>query len=85
MGTTNKELKCIKKLCKYYFESDEYFEVCQLASKYCIVGKCIGLEFIKSKMEQIDCQISELVREYNSLSPLREWIEENQEEGENNE
>ncbi len=78
MNTKDKELKCIRGLCKFYFESDQYFEVCQLTSKYCVTGKCIGLEFIKPKIEQVDYQISKLTSEYNYLSHLEEWIEDNQ-------
>ncbi len=75
----NTELKCIKELCKCYFESDKYFEVCQLVSKYCIADKCIGLNAIKPKMEEIICQVSKLLGEYNELAQLESWIKNNQE------
>lgn len=72
------EVKCIRELCKYYFESDKYFEVCQLVSKYCIADKCIGLEAIKPKMKEIICEVSKLMEEYNELAKLENWIRNNQ-------
>ncbi len=74
------KLKCLKDKCKFYFESDKYFEVCQLVSKYCIAGDCIGINEIKSKMEEIACEISKLTTEYNTLACLEDWIKDNQEE-----
>ena len=75
-----KKMKCIKHKCPYYFESDNYFEVCQLVSKYCIVGNCIGVNAIKPKMEELACKISKLTTEYSTLSYLEDWIKDNQEE-----
>lgn len=73
------KIKCIKEKCPYYYESDTYYEVCRLTSKYCVIGDCIGFNNIRYKMEEIACKISNLMNEYNRLECLEDWIKDNQE------
>jgi hypothetical protein len=73
------ELKCIKEKCNFYFESDKYYEVCKLTSKYCVAGDCIGFDWIKPKMEEIGCNVSRLMKEYSDLESLEDYIRNNQE------
>lgn len=72
-------MKCIKYECKYYFNSDDYFEICHVANDYCVSGECIGFDKIDDAIEEIFCTISKLTREYNDLANLKDWIKENQE------
>ena len=44
-----KEYKCIKEKCFLYFNSDDYYEVCQLVSKYVLIDKCYGIKEIPNK------------------------------------
>lgn len=72
-------MKCIKDKCKFYFNSDDYVEICHLANAYCVFGECIGFKEIDGKIEEILCTISKLTRKYNDLGNLKEWIKDNQE------
>jgi hypothetical protein len=72
------ELKCIKENCDYYFESDQYFETCNLISKYVLLNKCFGLDNINEKKEEITCKIAKLVSELEYLEGLEELIKNNQ-------
>lgn len=72
-------LKCIKRKCKYYFESDQkYYEVCRLVSKYVLLDKCYGLDEVTNKKEEIACKIQKLTQEYEYLSFLETWVRDNQ-------
>ena len=44
-----KEFKCIKEKCFLYFSSDNYYEVCQLVSKYVLIDECYGIKEIPNK------------------------------------
>jgi len=72
------KLKCIKWNCKFYHESDNYFETCQLISKYVLLDNCYGLSEIPNKKEELTCKIAKLVKEYDYLSELEELIRDNQ-------
>jgi hypothetical protein len=72
------ELKCIKNNCRYYFSSDQYFETCQLVSKYILLDKCFGLSEVQNKKEEIACKIAKLTEEYEYLSFLETLVEDNQ-------
>ena len=72
------KLKCIKWNCKFYHESDNYFETCQLISKYVLLNNCYGLSEIPNKKEELICKIAKLVKEYDYLSELEELIRNNQ-------
>jgi len=61
-----------------YYNSDDYFEICQLVNEYCVVGNCIGYDKINSKMEEITCEISKLMNIYNTLAELKKYIIDNQ-------
>lgn len=71
-------MKCIKYKCKYYFNSDDYAEICHVNNEYCVSGECIGLDKIQGKMEAIACEISKLSEEYINLHYLKSFIRENQ-------
>ena len=72
------KLKCIKWNCKFYHESDNYFETCQLISKYVLLDNCYGLSEIPNKKEELTCKIAKLVSELEYLNELEELIENNQ-------
>jgi len=74
---TNK-LKCIRWECKFYHESDNYFETCQLISKYVLLDNCYGLSEIPNKKEELTCKIATLVKEYDYLDGLESLIKNNQ-------
>jgi hypothetical protein len=64
--------KCIKRNCRYYFESDG-IERCGLAYAY-ITSKnkeCIGFELIQPKQEEIGCKIAELTADWDYLEHLK--------------
>jgi len=48
-----KEYKCIKEKCFLYFNSDDYYEVCQLVSKYVLIDKCYGIKEIPNKKKKL--------------------------------
>jgi len=73
-----KEFKCIKEKCFLYFSSDNYYEVCQLVSKYVLIDKCYGIKEIPNKKEEIVCKIADLVKELDCLNELEELIRSNQ-------
>jgi len=73
-----KEFKCIKEKCFLYFNSDDYFEVCQLVSKYVLIDKCYGIKEIPNKKEELVCKIADLVKELDCLNELEELIKNNQ-------
>jgi len=73
-----KEYKCIKEKCFLYFNSDDYFEVCQLVSKYILLDKCYGLTAIPNKKEEVVCKIADLIKELDCLNELEELIRSNQ-------
>jgi len=72
------KLKCIKWNCKFYHESDNYFETCQLISKYVLLNNCYGLSEIPNKKEELICKIADLVKEYDYLSELESLIKSKQ-------
>jgi len=72
------KLKCIKWNCKFYHESDNYFETCQLISKYVLLDNCYGLSEIPNKKEELTCKIAKLVNELEYLNELKELIGNNQ-------
>ena len=72
------KLKCIKWNCKFYHESDNYFETCQLISKYVLLDNCYGLSEIPNKKEELTCKIAKLVSELEYLNELEELIRNNQ-------
>ena len=72
------KLKCIKWNCRFYHESDNYFEVCQLVSKYVLLDNCYGISEIPNKKEIIVCKIANLVKELDCLNELEELIRNNQ-------
>ena len=76
--TTN--LKCVKRKCKYYFTSDNYYISCQIAKEYILNGNgnCIGVRYSNKLAEDMACKISKMVSEYNSLKQLPEFIKNNQ-------
>ena len=70
--------KCIKHKCKYYFESDMHTK-CLLAEKYVSRDNfCIGLVPAKKKAENIQCEISKMIEEFNRLKGLEMFVRENQ-------
>lgn len=71
-------MKCIKDKCKFYFNSDDYVEICHLANAYCVSGECVGFDKIRNKMEETSCKVSKLIAEYNELIQLEDWIRDNQ-------
>ena len=73
-----KEFKCIKEKCFLYFSSDNYYEVCQLVSKYILIDKCYGITAIPNKKEEVTCKIANLVKELDCLNELEELIKSNQ-------
>ena len=73
-----KEFKCIKEKCFLYFNSDDYYEVCQLVSKYVLIDKCYGITAIPNKKEEVVCKIANLVKELECLNELEELIKNNQ-------
>lgn len=73
-----KNLKCIRGKCDYFFSSDNYFETCQLISKYVLTDKCYGLAEIPNKKEEIICKIAKLTEELNRFDELENLIKENQ-------
>ena len=72
------KLKCIKWKCRFYHESDNYFETCQLISKYILLDYCYGLSEVPNKKEIIVCKIANLVEELECLNGLEELIRNNQ-------
>ena len=73
------KIKCIKELCKFYYDSDDnYFETCQLISKYVLLDNCYGLSEIPNKKEELTCKIAKLVSELEYLNELEELIDNNQ-------
>ena len=73
------KIKCIKELCKFYYDSDDnYFETCQLISKYVLLNNCYGLSEIPNKKEELICKIADLVKEYDYLSELESLIKSKQ-------
>ena len=73
-----KEFKCIKEKCFLYFSSDNYYEVCQLVSKYVLIDKCYGIKEIPNKKEEVVCKIAKLTNELNYLQELEILIRNNQ-------
>jgi len=73
----NNKYKCIKHKCKYYFESDIYTK-CLIANRYIKNGNCIGINFAKKKAEDIQCEISKMITEFNNLKGLEKFVKENQ-------
>lgn len=73
-----KELKCIKEKCGFYFESDGYYEICQLISKRVLLDRCYGLAEVPDKKEEVACKIAKLTEEYDRLCFLESWVEDNQ-------
>lgn len=71
-------LKCIKDKCYLYFESDRYYETCQLISKRVLLDKCYGLAEIPNKREEIVCRIAKLTQELDKLNGLENLIRDNQ-------
>jgi len=71
-------IKCIKHKCKYYFESDGYYISCQIAKEYVLNGNCIGVRYSNELSENLACEISKMVSEYNSLKQLPDFVKENQ-------
>jgi len=71
-------IKCIKEKCPYYCDNDHSLIICQLSDEYYLSNLCIGFSDIKPKMEKITCQISDLMNEYNKLSVLENYIQDNQ-------
>lgn len=70
-------MKCIKYKCKYYFESDIHIK-CSIADKYIKNGNCIGINFAKKKAEDIQCEISKMITEFNNLKGLEKFVKGNQ-------
>jgi len=68
-------LKCIKENCKYYHNSSDYFESCELLSKYVLLDKCYGLSETQNKQENLACKISNLINELQYLNNLKSLIE----------
>jgi len=73
-----KYLKCIKEKCPYYHNSDDYFETCQLISKYVLLDNCYGISEISNKKEIIVCKIAKLIEELECLNRLENLIKNNQ-------
>lgn len=71
-------IKCIKEKCPYFYESDHSLRICQLSDEYYLLELCIGFSDIKPKMENITCQTSKLMYEYNRLFVLEDYIKDNQ-------
>ncbi len=72
-------MKCIKQKCPYYFESDGYYEVCQLSEWYAF--ECKVYDNIPDKIEEVACEIGKLQVEYNRLIGLQDYIKDNQQGG----
>ena len=70
-------IKCIKYKCGYYFSSDIVTK-CQLTDEYIENEKCVGINKIKPKIENIASKISKLIDEYSKLIKLEGYIKNNQ-------
>jgi len=67
--------RCIKDLCKFYFNSDNYYIYCHLARDCLIDDKCIGYKFIKSEKEKLAGQMSKISNEIYNLDVLAAIME----------
>ena len=72
------KFKCIKENCPRFYSSDNYFETCQLVSKYVLIDKCYGIEAIPERKEEIACKIQKLIGEFTELGELEQLIKNKQ-------
>ena len=71
-------MNCIRNKCKYFYESDTYCDMCELANQPILSEKCIGISNVKSVMEKLVCQIGGLLNKYDDLFNMESYIKDNQ-------